>query len=96
MEAFVAIVDSVVLWGQRGGYRSQRRSFHVTLLSLSSIWALVRLLHYTTRRLSLTPEGQVFVERSREVLSQWREASDELGHRHTQAWGPLSINVLVS
>jgi DNA-binding transcriptional LysR family regulator len=95
MEAFVAIVDAGSFVGAAGRLQVSKAVVSRHLAQLEQHLG-VRLLHRTTRRLSLTPEGQVFVERSRELLSQWREASDELGHRHTQARGSLRINVPVS
>ena len=53
----------------------------------------VRLLHRTTRRLSLTPEGEVFVARSRELLGGVEEAEGEITSRSGEASGLLRINV---
>lgn len=52
----------------------------------------VRLLHRTTRRLSLTDEGQVFYARSKELLGQLQEAEDEVTARSDAASGLLRIN----
>lgn len=52
----------------------------------------VRLLHRTTRRLSLTDEGQVFYARSKELLAQLQEAEDEITSRSDAASGLLRIN----
>lgn len=52
----------------------------------------VRLLHRTTRRLSLTDEGQVFYARSKEVLAQLEEAEDEITSRSDAASGLLRVN----
>jgi DNA-binding transcriptional LysR family regulator len=56
----------------------------------------VRLLHRTTRRLSLTVEGEAFVSRARELLVQWQEAEDDVSHRSAKARGVLRVNVPVS
>jgi len=56
----------------------------------------VRLLHRTTRRLSLTAEGEAFVARARELLLQWQEAEDDASHRSVKARGVLRVNVPVS
>ena len=45
----------------------------------------VRLLHRTTRRLSLTDEGQVFYGRSKELLAELEEAEDEITSRSDAA-----------
>lgn len=52
----------------------------------------VRLLHRTTRRLSLTDEGQIFYVRSKELLAELAEAEDEITSRRDAASGVLRIN----
>ena len=52
----------------------------------------VRLLHRTTRRLSLTDEGQVFYGRSKDLLAELEEAEDEITSRSDAASGLLRIN----
>jgi len=52
----------------------------------------VRLLHRTTRRLSLTDEGLVFYARSKELLAELQEAEDEITSRSKAASGLLRIN----
>jgi DNA-binding transcriptional LysR family regulator len=56
----------------------------------------VRLLHRTTRRLSLTEEGQVFHARSKELLAGVMEAEQEASSKSSAASGLLRINVPVS
>lgn len=56
----------------------------------------VRLLHRTTRRLSLTAEGEVFYVRCRELLAGVEEAEAELTSRSGVAKGVLRINAPVS
>jgi DNA-binding transcriptional LysR family regulator len=55
-----------------------------------------RLLHRTTRRLSLTPEGEVFHERCRQLLQGLEEAEAELSAHAGDAVGQLRINVPVT
>ncbi|MDD5028585.1 MAG: LysR family transcriptional regulator [Rhodoferax sp.] len=52
----------------------------------------VRLLQRTTRRLSLTEEGQLFYARSKELLAELSEAEDEITSRNAAASGLLRIN----
>lgn len=52
----------------------------------------VRLLHRTTRRLSLTDEGQIFYVRSKELLAELAEAEDEITSRSGAASGLLRVN----
>ena len=55
-----------------------------------------RLLHRTTRQVSLTSDGELFSMRSRDLLQQWQEAIDEVSHRTVRASGTLRINVPLS
>jgi DNA-binding transcriptional LysR family regulator len=56
----------------------------------------VRLLRRTTRRLSLTDEGEVFYARCKELLADVDEAEAEISSRSGEALGQLKINVPVS
>ena len=56
----------------------------------------VRLLHRTTRKLSLTEEGEVFHARCRELLGALAEAEAELTARSGQAVGLLKVSAPVS
>lgn len=56
----------------------------------------VRLLHRTTRRLSLTEEGAVFNARCRELISGIEEAEAEVSSSSGAARGLLRVNVPVS
>lgn len=56
----------------------------------------VRLLHRTTRRLSLTQEGEVFVERCRALLADADAAEAEITAHAGAAIGLLRLNVPVT
>ena len=56
----------------------------------------VRLLQRTTRKLSLTEEGEVFYARCKELLNEVDEAEAEVSAASGQATGLLRINVPVS
>ncbi|MFD0667916.1 LysR family transcriptional regulator [Ramlibacter sp. MAHUQ-53] len=56
----------------------------------------VRLLHRTTRRLSLTGEGEVFLARCRELLAGVEEAEAEVTVRSGQVAGTLKVSAPVS
>ncbi len=56
----------------------------------------VRLLHRTTRRLSLTEEGEVFYARCSDLLSGVEEAEAELSSRSGAARGLLRVNAPVT
>lgn len=92
MQAFVAVVEtgSFVAAAQRLSLSKAVVSRHVALLEDE---LGTRLLHRTTRRVSLTSDGDLFLARSRELLLQWQEATDEVSHRSVQARGTLRMNV---
>jgi DNA-binding transcriptional LysR family regulator len=56
----------------------------------------VRLLHRTTRRLSLTDEGEVFYARCKALLIEIDEAEAEITERSGQAVGLLKVNAPVT
>lgn len=56
----------------------------------------VRLLQRTTRRLSLTEEGQVFYALSKELLAGVEEAEAEVSSRSANARGLLRVNAPVT
>ena len=95
MAAFTAVVD----------HGSFVRAADALGLSKTAVSRLVgelegrlgaRLLHRTTRRLSLTPEGEVFHERCRQLLGDVAEAEAELSAHAGEAIGRLRINVPVT
>jgi DNA-binding transcriptional LysR family regulator len=95
MRAFVAVVNA----------GSFVRAADALGLSKTAVSRLVgelesrlgtRLLHRTTRKLSLTPEGEVFHERCKQLLDGVEEAEAELTAHAGEAVGQLRINVPVS
>jgi DNA-binding transcriptional LysR family regulator len=55
-----------------------------------------RLLHRTTRRLSLTDEGQRFQQRASELLGAWEELEAETANSGAEAIGVLRVNAPLS
>ena len=53
----------------------------------------VRLFHRTTRSITLTQEGELFLGRSRHVLSEMEAARAELAHSGGEARGRLKISL---
>ncbi|MCM3563107.1 LysR family transcriptional regulator [Hydrogenophaga intermedia] len=95
MRAFVTVIDA----------GSFVRAADALDLSKTAVSRLVsdlearlgtRLLHRTTRRLSLTPEGEVFLERCRSLLEGVESAEAELSTRAGEAVGQLRVNVPVT
>ncbi len=56
----------------------------------------VRLMQRTTRKLSLTQEGEVFLARCRDILASIEESEAELSTRAASATGLLKVSVPVS
>ncbi|MEN9419927.1 MAG: HTH-type transcriptional regulator DmlR [Pseudomonadota bacterium] len=95
MRAFAAVVDA-------GSFVRAADALDVSKTAVSRLVADLearlgaRLLHRTTRRLSLTPEGEVFHERCRQLLQGLEEAEAELSAHAGDAVGQLRINVPVT
>ncbi len=56
----------------------------------------VRLMHRTTRKLSLTQEGEVFLARAREILASIEASEAELSTHADTASGQVKVSVPVS
>jgi len=95
MASFVAVVDagSFVGAADATGLSKAAVSRHVAELEqrLGS-----RLLHRTTRRLSLTDDGQLFFARAKEMLAAVDEAESEITSRSGEPSGLLRINAPLS
>lgn len=91
MQTFASVVDagSFVKAAEALGLSKAAMSRHVGELETR---LGVRLLQRTTRRLSLTEEGQVFYARSKELLAGVDEAEAEITSRSGAASGLLRIN----
>jgi DNA-binding transcriptional LysR family regulator len=91
MEVFVEVVraGSFVAAAETLGMSKAAVSRHVGELEAR---LGVRLLQRTTRRLSLTEEGQVFQARCVEILASVGEAEDELSSQTGTASGQLRIS----
>ena len=92
IQAFLAVIEtgSFVAAADRLSLSKAAVSRQVALLEDQ---LGVRLLHRTTRRVSLTSDGELFAVRSRDLVQQWQETVDEVSHQTVQARGTLRINV---
>lgn len=95
MRVFAAVVDagSFVAGGEALGLSKAAVSRHVSELEQR---LGVRLMHRTTRKLSLTPEGEVFLARCRDILSSIDAAEAEVSTHTVKASGLLKLSVPVS
>ncbi len=95
MRVFAAVVDagSFVAASDALGISKAATSRYVSDLE-QRLGA--RLLHRTTRKLSLTSEGEVFLARCRDILASIEASEDEISTRSDTASGPLKVSVPVS
>ncbi|TPG26639.1 LysR family transcriptional regulator [Variovorax guangxiensis] len=93
MEAFVQVVE-------RGGFSAAARALGMTPSAISKLISrlesrlAVQLVHRSTRKLTLTPEGQQFHERSLRVLADMDEA-ERCAASGAAPRGRVSINASV-
>ncbi len=92
MRVFTAVVDAGSFVGASDALEMSKAAVSRHVAELESRLG-VRLLHRTTRKLSLTPEGEVFHGRCRELLGGVDEAEAEITSRSGEASGVLRINV---
>ncbi len=95
MQTFVAVVDAGSFAGASGTLGASRAAVSRHVGQLETRLG-VRLLHRTTRRLSLTEEGEVFYARCRELLADLEEAESEISSRSGAVGGLLRVNVPVT
>lgn len=95
MQAFVAVVDANSFVKAAVTLGTSKSAVSRLVGDLEARLG-VRLLQRTTRRLSLTEEGEVFRERCKELLSNMEEAEAEVTARSGEAAGLLRINVPVT
>lgn len=91
MRSFAAVVEagSFVAAAEAMGLSKAAVSRHVADLEQR---LGTRLLHRTTRRLSLTEDGRAFYARTKELLAALAEAESEISERAGEPSGTLRIN----
>jgi len=95
MQVFTAVVEAGSFVGAADEFGLSPAAVSRQLAALESRLG-VRLLNRTTRRLSLTGEGEIFLERARLLLEELSEAEAEVTERSTEVIGRLRINAPVS
>ncbi|MEK8025885.1 LysR family transcriptional regulator [Pseudaquabacterium rugosum] len=95
MQTFVAVVDAGSFVGAADALQMSKTAVSRVVGALETRLG-TRLLQRTTRRLSLTPEGALFVERCRELLDGVRDAEAELSTRTGEVIGELRISAPVT
>ncbi len=95
MSAFVRAIE-------RNGFSPAARDLGVTPSAVSKLVSRlerrlgVTLLHRTTRRLALTPEGEIFFERAQRIVDAIADAEAEVMRFGERPRGRLRINVGVA
>ena len=92
MNAFLAVVDAGTFVGGADATAQSKAAVSKQIAELESRLG-VRLLHRTTRRLSLTTAGEVYYLRCKDVLASLRDAESEITDQTSQAHGRLRIGV---
>ncbi|MEM9457035.1 MAG: LysR family transcriptional regulator [Myxococcota bacterium] len=94
MQTFVAIVDA---GSMTGAATLLGKALPTVVRSLATLeQALgVRLLRRTTRRMSLTEEGRLYVERCRRILADVDEAEQALTQQQAEPRGELRVTAPV-
>jgi DNA-binding transcriptional LysR family regulator len=91
MRVFAAVVDAGSFVGAADALDISKAAVSRIVSDLEARLG-VRLLHRTTRRLSLTTDGDVFVLRCRDLLAGVEEAEAEITQRSGQAVGLLKVS----
>lgn len=91
MRVFAAVVDAGSFVGAADALNLSKAAVSRTVSELETRLG-VRLLHRTTRKLSLTAEGDVFVLRCRDVLASVEEAEAEITRHSGEAVGRLKVS----
>jgi len=95
MRAFVAVVDAGSFVAAADTLRLSKPSVSRHISDLESRLG-VRLLQRTTRRLSLTEEGEIFHARCQELLAGIDDAEAEITSRSGEASGLIRVNAPVT
>lgn len=92
MRAFAKVIDE-------GGFAAAARAMDVSAAAVTRLVAdleshlEVRLIHRSTRRLSLTPTGQGYLERVRSILRQLDEAEAQVDATVRAPQGSVKVTV---
>lgn len=95
MRAFVRVVE-------RGGFAAASKDLGLTPSAVSKLVTRledrlsVRLLHRTTRRLALTPEGKIYHLRARDVLDAIEDAEAEVSRAGQRPRGRLRVSCVTA
>jgi DNA-binding transcriptional LysR family regulator len=95
VRTFVRVVE-------RGGFAAASKDLGVTASAVSKLVTRledrlgVRLLHRTTRRLALTPEGEIYHLRARDILAAIDDAEAEVSRAGQRPRGRLRVSCVTA
>lgn len=95
MASFVAVVEAGSFVGAAQATDLSKAAVSRHIAELEQRLG-TRLLHRTTRRLSLTDDGQLFLARAKEILAALEETESEISSRSGEPSGLLRINAPLS
>lgn len=95
MRVFTAVVDAASFVGAGDALGMSKAAVSRYVSELEQRLG-VRLMHRTTRKLSLTPEGELFLARCRDILASIDASEAEISTRSVTASGLLKVSVPVS
>jgi DNA-binding transcriptional LysR family regulator len=95
MQTFAAVIDAGSFVGGANALEMSKAAVSRYIGDLENRLG-VRLIHRTTRKLSLTDEGEVFYARCKELLSHLVDAEAEVTSRVDEAVGLVRINAPVT
>lgn len=93
--SFVAVVEA-------GSISAAGRRLHLSTSVVSERLAEIEralgasLLHRTTRKLSLTEDGAIFLQKAKRIVREVEEATSEMAERRGQLTGPMRISAPVT
>ena len=93
--SFVAVVEA-------GSISAAARRLHLSTSVVSERLAEIEralgasLLHRTTRKLSLTEDGAIFLQKAKRIVREVEEATAEMAERRGQLAGPMRISAPVT
>jgi DNA-binding transcriptional LysR family regulator len=95
MRVFAAVVDAGSFVAAADGLGMSKAAVSRYVSELEQRLG-ARLMHRTTRKLSLTQEGELFLARCRDILASIEESESEISTRSGTASGLLKVSVPVS
>lgn len=94
MTTFVQIIDSGSLTGAAEALDKSLPSV-VRMLATLEEYLGVRLINRTTRKISLTKDGQHYLERCKRILNEIEDAEKELSAEHNEPIGTIRVTAPV-